>query len=55
MSWPCGQDSHIYSLNATDGAICATRREAWVTGFDCGAGAVLLGVYSTGSVGASQP
>jgi hypothetical protein len=28
--------------NATDGATCATRREAGVTGFDCGAGAVPL-------------
>src|SRR5947209_16655174 len=28
--------------NATNGVICATRREARVTGFDCGAGAVLL-------------
>ena len=27
------------SPNATNGAIsCATRREAWVTGFDCGVG-----------------
>ena len=26
---------------ATDGATCVTRREAGVTGFDCGAGAVL--------------
>jgi hypothetical protein len=26
------------SPNATNGAIRATRREAWVTGFDCGAG-----------------
>jgi hypothetical protein len=30
------------SPTATDGATGATRREAWVTGFDCGAGAVLL-------------
>jgi hypothetical protein len=29
-------ESHL-SPNATDGAICATRREAAVTGFDCGA------------------
>ena len=29
--------------DATDGATRATRREAWVTGFDCGAGAVLHG------------
>ena len=28
--------------HATNGASCATRREAGVTGFDCGAGAVLL-------------
>ena len=46
--------SHPQSPNATDGAICATRREAWATGFDCGAGAVLLGVYAAGSVDASQ-
>lgn len=26
--------------NATDGAVCATRREVWVIGFRCGAGAV---------------
>ena len=26
------------SLTATDGASCVTRREAWATGFDCGAG-----------------
>src|SRR5438128_5341552 len=30
------------SPDATDGATSATRREAWVTGFDCGAGALLL-------------
>jgi hypothetical protein len=30
------------SPNATDGANCATRRAAGVTGFDCAAGAVLL-------------
>jgi len=30
------------SPDATDGATSATRRETWVTGFDCGAGAVLL-------------
>jgi hypothetical protein len=34
------------SPNATNGASCATRREAGVTGFDCGAGAVLLSVLS---------
>jgi hypothetical protein len=34
-SWPCGQDSHL-NLSATNGAFCATRREARVTGFDCG-------------------
>jgi hypothetical protein len=32
------------SLNATNGASCATRREAGVPGFDCGAGLVVLGV-----------
>jgi hypothetical protein len=40
------------SPNATNGAICATRREAGVTGFDCGAGA--YGRYPTGPVVASQ-
>ena len=30
------------SPNATNGAICATRREAGVTGFDCGVGVPLL-------------
>jgi|SRR5947209_2042011 len=34
------------SPNATDGATCATRREAWVTGFDRGAGAALLKALS---------
>jgi hypothetical protein len=34
------------SPNATNGASCATRREARVTGFDCGAGAVLLSALS---------
>jgi hypothetical protein len=35
--WPCGQDPGP-SRNATNGAVfCATRREAWVTGFDRGA------------------
>ena len=34
--------------DATDGAIRATRREAWVTGFDCGAGTVLHGRHPTG-------
>ena len=29
------------SPDATNGVSCATRREAWVTGFDCGAGAYL--------------
>jgi hypothetical protein len=32
--------------NATDGVIRATRREAWVTGSDCGAGAGLLTALS---------
>lgn len=30
------------SPNATNGATCATRREAWTTDFDCGAGPVPL-------------
>jgi hypothetical protein len=39
-----GPAARIFLLrpDATDGAICVTRREAWVTGFDCGAGAALL-------------
>ena len=32
------------SPKATNGANCATRRGAWVTGFDCGAGSYVLGV-----------
>ena len=42
------------SPNATDGATCATRREAWATGFDCGAGAFALRALSTGPVASSQ-
>jgi hypothetical protein len=51
MSWPC---SGILtpSPNATDGAFRATRREAWVTDFACGAGALLHERYSTGPVAA---
>jgi hypothetical protein len=48
-SWPCGQDSLALNLDATDGAICATRRGAWVTGFDCGA-ICLYGCYTTAPV-----
>jgi hypothetical protein len=33
------------SPEATDGACCATRREAWVTGFDCGAVPYFYGRY----------
>jgi hypothetical protein len=35
-----GPAARIHNLgpNATNGAICATRREAVATGFDCGAG-----------------
>ena len=36
--------------NATDGAFCVTRREAWATGFDCGAGILLCGRHPTGPV-----
>ncbi len=32
------------SLDATNGATCATRHGVWVTGFDCGAGSCDLGV-----------
>jgi hypothetical protein len=35
------------SVGATDGAICATRREALVTGSDCGAGASPVRVLHT--------
>ena len=41
VSWPCGQNSQP-SSTATNGVTCATRREARVTGFDCGVGVVLL-------------
>jgi len=34
------------SPDATNGASCATRREARVTGFDCGAGAGPLSALS---------
>ena len=34
----------IPSPIATNGATCATRRGAWVTGFDCGAGSYVPGV-----------
>jgi hypothetical protein len=34
------------SPDATNGVSCATRREAGVTGFDCGAGAGLLSALS---------
>jgi len=47
--WPCGQNAHP-SPDATDGATSATRREAGVTGFDCGAGAALLRRKPTGPV-----
>jgi hypothetical protein len=40
VSWPCGGILTL-SPNATDGAFRATRREAWVNGFDCGAGVLL--------------
>jgi hypothetical protein len=38
-----GPAARILNLgpNATDGAICATRREAAATGFDCGAGSAI--------------
>jgi hypothetical protein len=49
VSWPCGQDSHP-SPEATNGATRATRREAGVTGFDCGAVPCFYGRYPTGPV-----
>jgi hypothetical protein len=49
VSWPCG-GILTPSPNATDGAFRATRREAWVTGFDCGAGVLLDGRCATGPV-----
>jgi hypothetical protein len=42
------------SPNATDGAFRATRREAWVTGFDCGAGVLLYGRYAISQVALSS-
>ena len=42
------------SPNATDDALCVTRREAWATGFDCGAGALLLRTLPTGTVATSR-
>jgi hypothetical protein len=40
------------SPNATNGAIsCATRREAWVTGLDCGVGVGATGTRSTHRAG----
>jgi hypothetical protein len=39
-SWPCGQDSHL-TPECHRRRKRATRREAWVTGFDCGAGDLL--------------
>jgi hypothetical protein len=52
MIWPCGPD-FTPSPNATHGASRATRREAWVTDFDCGAGVLLYGPYATGPVASS--
>jgi len=49
VSWLCG-GILAPSVNATNGAFRATRREAWVTGFDCGAGVLLDGRYATGPV-----
>ncbi len=51
-SWLCG-GILTPSPNATDGAFRATRREAWVTGFDRGAGVLLYGRYATGPVASS--
>ena len=53
MSRLCGPD-FTPSPNATNGAFSATRREVWVTGFDCGAGALLSGRYLTGAVASSH-
>ena len=39
---------------ATNGAFRATRREAWVTGFDRGAGVLLDGRYAIGLVALSR-
>jgi hypothetical protein len=38
------------SPNATDDAYRVTRREAWITGFDCGAGVSLYGRHATATV-----
>ena len=53
VSWPCG-GILAPSPKATNGAFRATRREAWVTGFDCGAGVLLYGRYATGQVASSS-
>jgi hypothetical protein len=39
--WPCGPDSHP-KPECHRQRICATRREAWATGFDRGAGLAAL-------------
>jgi hypothetical protein len=44
------------SPDATNGVSCATRREEWVTGFDCGVGAALsYRRYPTDPVDSSLP
>jgi hypothetical protein len=40
--------------NATNGAFCVTRREAWATGVDCGVGGLFYRRYSTGPVASSR-
>jgi hypothetical protein len=42
------------SWNATNSATRATRREAGVTGVDCGASAVVLRALPTGPVASSE-
>jgi hypothetical protein len=52
-AWPCGQNFSLSPI-ATNGMTRATRREAGVTGFDCGASGVVLWRYPTGLVVASR-
>ena len=53
VSRPCGPD-FTPSPNATNGVFSATRREVWVTGFDCGAGVLLYRRALAGAVASAQ-
>lgn len=51
--WPCGQDPGR-SPDAINGAVsCATRRGAWVTGFECGVESRGGGPFSLNARGSS--